>query len=661
MNVTVNVCWFASLILSLSTASVTILVKQWLREYLSVDYTVPHERIRIRHFRYHGLESWKLLEIAALLPLMILVSLGLFFVGLCFFTASVHPSIGKTAVVLVGGWALFTVFALIAPILSPRCPYKTTSLKYPSHVARSQFRQLTKSCDPVYQYIQDYMSRRYMNVSCIRSSVQTRTATILQSVSSLLRSLAPEIPLHSTIELLRRPFRNLRRTTNDTELMSEVIHHDDPLALGHTLEDSETPSSEERSEEPQVGCWKLSTDSAVLSTLVDNPEKIDDGDETAVWDENEVRRTSVNDIAIFETVDSLLLDDDLLQTTRAAIQARPPSGEAILKFTVGLLNRRFASSEGPGRNSSEASDNCLTILDLRHIPQTTHEPIVGILGDAIMRELKSIPAEQWIQALMPSDSWSYRAFLLLVTLCPREIGDPIPQAATAVFARLLSVDTLGYGCAILANNIAEDDVLNHDKHGLVRVLMSVTDALRTSTSTHMAYAFKCIIHWHLFGLDEDVGDETETFEPILQQCRQRSETMVSSVSLTIFVDTSLVLLWAAVDTAESHNHPSNAFLKIHTELLRFTIDATPIIEEILPLHNFAGTQISGGVTLERLLTRMLTTPSTIPLVLECFSTQIGVLLSTVGRVLFVDGYSCDHLLLGEHHLHQAKGHLTNLT
>lgn len=132
----VNVCWFASLILSLSTASFGILVKQWLREYLAVDNAKPEERLRIRHHRFLGLKSWKLFEIAAFLPLILQLSLALFFVGLCFFTASVHRSIGTTSVVLVSGWALFFIFALLAPVLSSSCPYKTTFLKTPLSVVR---------------------------------------------------------------------------------------------------------------------------------------------------------------------------------------------------------------------------------------------------------------------------------------------------------------------------------------------------------------------------------------------------------------------------------------------------------------------------------------------------------------------------------------------
>ncbi|KAI0346851.1 hypothetical protein BDW22DRAFT_1313209, partial [Trametopsis cervina] len=121
----VNILWFASLTLSLISASFGILVKQWLREYLSGDQVSPQARLRIRHFRQPGLEHWHVYGIAAALPLVLQISLALFFVGLCFFTLDADTSVGYTTIPLVGGWALLFVAATFAPSVSPRCPYKT--------------------------------------------------------------------------------------------------------------------------------------------------------------------------------------------------------------------------------------------------------------------------------------------------------------------------------------------------------------------------------------------------------------------------------------------------------------------------------------------------------------------------------------------------------
>lgn len=124
----VNILWFASLVISLSTASFAILVKQWLRAYMAFTSTSPQGQMRIRHFRRSGLDTWRVLGIASMLPLFIQISLALFFVGLCFFTVDIHPAIGNTTIPLVGAWAFLLIASTLSPIFSSRCPFKTPAL-----------------------------------------------------------------------------------------------------------------------------------------------------------------------------------------------------------------------------------------------------------------------------------------------------------------------------------------------------------------------------------------------------------------------------------------------------------------------------------------------------------------------------------------------------
>lgn len=134
----VNALWFASLTLSLVSASFSILVKQWLQEYLAGEYTSSQARIRIRHFRHPGLNDWKVFEIAAILPLLLQLSLALFFVGLCFFTADVHRTVGHITLSIVAAWGLLFVAVSLAPALSPRCPYKTRLLQTAMKMLRTR-------------------------------------------------------------------------------------------------------------------------------------------------------------------------------------------------------------------------------------------------------------------------------------------------------------------------------------------------------------------------------------------------------------------------------------------------------------------------------------------------------------------------------------------
>ncbi|KAK0489964.1 hypothetical protein EDD18DRAFT_1080685 [Armillaria luteobubalina] len=89
----INSLWFVSLTLSLITALVAVLVKQWLHQYVAiVSDSSPRDHARIRHMRYARLQTWQVPMIIGLLPFLLHVSLALFFVGLTIFLFSLGTS-----------------------------------------------------------------------------------------------------------------------------------------------------------------------------------------------------------------------------------------------------------------------------------------------------------------------------------------------------------------------------------------------------------------------------------------------------------------------------------------------------------------------------------------------------------------------------------------
>ena len=92
--VRINTLWSCSLTISLITASIGILVKQWFHEFLAQDTQDPQFRIRIRFFRSKGLDKWQVFQIAAALPLLLQVALLLFFIGLSEFLRELNPVVG---------------------------------------------------------------------------------------------------------------------------------------------------------------------------------------------------------------------------------------------------------------------------------------------------------------------------------------------------------------------------------------------------------------------------------------------------------------------------------------------------------------------------------------------------------------------------------------
>ncbi|KAJ7586307.1 hypothetical protein C8J56DRAFT_762463, partial [Mycena floridula] len=84
-DIWINALFIASLSLSLATALLSVLIKQWLQAYSSVTQGSAMERALIRQFRITGFENWKVPEIIGVLPLILHASLAAFFVGLALF------------------------------------------------------------------------------------------------------------------------------------------------------------------------------------------------------------------------------------------------------------------------------------------------------------------------------------------------------------------------------------------------------------------------------------------------------------------------------------------------------------------------------------------------------------------------------------------------
>lgn len=197
--VLINALWFSSLICSLMTASFGMLVKQWLVQYLAGDHFSPQARLRVRQFRYEGLIRWKVFEIAALLPLLLQLSLGLFFLGLCLFTSTVNPTVHKAATPLVLGWALVFFLTTIAPIFSARCPYKIIFLLPAFKAIRKFFRHHLGRRSRFHQMLSQLPA----------SAVVTEEEEAVSTFSNDLRILLAADAMLSDDELLEQTFRPL--------------------------------------------------------------------------------------------------------------------------------------------------------------------------------------------------------------------------------------------------------------------------------------------------------------------------------------------------------------------------------------------------------------------------------------------------------------------
>ncbi|KAK0483893.1 hypothetical protein IW261DRAFT_1675497 [Armillaria novae-zelandiae] len=126
MSVWVNGLWFTSLALSLTTALVSVLVKQWLHHYTDLPSGT----------------KWGVHIIIGLLPTLMHTALAIFFVGLVIFLGPLRDSIAwaVSMITVVAYTAYLTAHVL--PLFFPQCPYQT-SLCDLLHILYSRLMQYT--------------------------------------------------------------------------------------------------------------------------------------------------------------------------------------------------------------------------------------------------------------------------------------------------------------------------------------------------------------------------------------------------------------------------------------------------------------------------------------------------------------------------------------
>lgn len=139
-SIRVNIVWFLSLILSLTTVLVGIIALQWIREYNHYsDSSSAKRKLAVRNMRTVGLEKWKVPEIIAGLPLILQTAVILFFVGLIDFLLNISLVVAVPAIVVISIALLFIFGTIILPACQcfwaanadvpdgqiSQCPYKS--------------------------------------------------------------------------------------------------------------------------------------------------------------------------------------------------------------------------------------------------------------------------------------------------------------------------------------------------------------------------------------------------------------------------------------------------------------------------------------------------------------------------------------------------------
>jgi hypothetical protein len=127
LSVWVNGLWFLSLVINLSCALLATSLQQWARQYERLAYRRyrPHKRAHIHAFYKQGVEKWQFHRAAEVLPMLLHISLFLFFAGLSVLLFGVNRTIFNTVTAWISFIVISYAFLSLFPVIQKNCFYST--------------------------------------------------------------------------------------------------------------------------------------------------------------------------------------------------------------------------------------------------------------------------------------------------------------------------------------------------------------------------------------------------------------------------------------------------------------------------------------------------------------------------------------------------------
>ncbi|KDN35021.1 hypothetical protein RSAG8_11932, partial [Rhizoctonia solani AG-8 WAC10335] len=120
----INVLWFASLMISLATAVVALLAKEWLAAFISYQTRDAHKYALERQARLASLDAWNMVPIIDLLPTFLYLALCLFCLGLHIRLWLLDFIVAVAVSCISAMLGLVYLFFMISGAVREDCPYK---------------------------------------------------------------------------------------------------------------------------------------------------------------------------------------------------------------------------------------------------------------------------------------------------------------------------------------------------------------------------------------------------------------------------------------------------------------------------------------------------------------------------------------------------------
>ncbi|KAI0816077.1 hypothetical protein BC628DRAFT_1334348 [Trametes gibbosa] len=124
-TVCLNAFWFTGLILSLTSASIGITVKQWLNEYTIGVYGNSMRAAQLRQYRLNHLKRWHVASIVMVIPLLLQLALVLFLAGLLVLLWNLHHTVALIISALIGVLGIVIAVVTFLPLYDSTCAYLT--------------------------------------------------------------------------------------------------------------------------------------------------------------------------------------------------------------------------------------------------------------------------------------------------------------------------------------------------------------------------------------------------------------------------------------------------------------------------------------------------------------------------------------------------------
>ncbi|KAI0666957.1 hypothetical protein C8Q78DRAFT_1106524, partial [Trametes maxima] len=174
-----NTFWFSSLVLSLFSAAVGIMVKQWLNEFSEGLGSAASRHIaRTRQYRFNGLVRWRVKDIVTIIPIMLQLALFLFIGGLLIFLQTLNCSVFAVLAILAGLSSVMALVSTLMSLLREDCPFVSP---------------LTIALFYIWQHSNHFVQTLPRTVACaLRLCTATKVRSVLQrghrSLNSMIRS-----------------------------------------------------------------------------------------------------------------------------------------------------------------------------------------------------------------------------------------------------------------------------------------------------------------------------------------------------------------------------------------------------------------------------------------------------------------------------------------